>query len=223
MLSYGLVLALFLLGPGFATYAGAFVGFQGGKFHAAPPPPNSIFSLAVVSLSSLWWHSFCAVVLTVDETVCGRTRICIAVPFHPNVYAAAFASVGKPPAVLSGADIAAFLLTCTVLSGVAFVASVGAVRAPVIADALRRSTYGLYAGLVQESASLQGESDNPYVTAYILTDMQKEGGCLGYVGVLENLQVGVDIPRLPDDPKILGMDDVEGVGHNIAEVTPVIW
>jgi hypothetical protein len=30
------------------------------------------------------------------------------------------------------------------------------------------------------------------------------------------------IPRLPDDPKIAWVDDVEGVGHGIAEVAPSI-
>jgi hypothetical protein len=32
----------------------------------------------------------------------------------------------------------------------------------------------------------------------------------------------IDIPRLPDDPKIAWVDDVEGVGHGIAEVAPSI-
>ena len=190
MLSYSLVLAIFLLGPGFATYAGIFFSFRGGRFQAAPPPPNSIFSLAVVGLSALVWHTGWAIILAVDEGLCRKA--CLAVPFDPDVYSAALGSAQKSVAALSGAEVAAFLSTCLGLSVAAFFVSVALARVGFVTERLRQPLYGLYAGLAEEAAGAALAPLGKYVTAYVLTDLEKDGAFLCYFGVLENLQVGVD-------------------------------
>ena len=191
MLSYSLVLALFLLGPGFATYAGLFFSLRRNQFQSAPPQPNSIFSLAVVGMAALAWHTGWALVLTLNDGLCRRIT-CLAVPFEPDVYVAALASGARSAPVVSGAEVAALLSTCLGLSGAAFVVGGALGRVKGVVRLLRQPLYGLYAGLAEEAAEAASASPSAYVTAYVLTDMQKDGAFLGYFGILENLQIGAD-------------------------------
>ena len=46
--------------------------------------------------------------------------------------------------------------------------------------------------MAAEAAGAALDPDGKYVTAYILTDTQRDGAFLGYFGILENLQVGAD-------------------------------
>ena len=156
-------------------------------------------------MSSLFWHALWALLVAADEGVCRRHSGCLSVPYDPDVYSRVLSVANAKGSWLSGADVAAFLLTCLLLSIVAFFASAGVVRLDMVAERLRQPLYGLYADLVREAAqtapaSVSGTSSEPgrrlavpkYVIAYVLTDMEKDGGYLGYFGVLENVQVGAD-------------------------------
>ena len=192
MLSYSLVLALFLLGPGFATYAGIFFSRRRDRFQASPPPPNSIFSLALVGMAALGWHTIWALVLALNDGVCRHVR-CLAVPFEPDVYAATLAFGAKDHgAAVSASEVAAFLLTCSGLTLAAFAASSFAARSRRLTGLLRSPLYGMYAGLAEEAAEAASKSPTAYITAYVVTDLEESGASLGYFGVLENLQVGAD-------------------------------
>jgi hypothetical protein len=191
VLSYGVVLALFLLGPGFATYAGLFFSLRRSQFQSAPPPPNSIFSLGLVGMAALAWHAGWAVLLALNDWGC-RHAPCMAVGFEPDVYTAVLDSgVDRGPYV-SSPEIAAFLSTCLGLSVAAFLASSAAGRTKGLVRLLRQPLYGLYAGLAEQAAEAASAYPSAYVAAYVLTDVQKDGALLGYFGVLENLQVGPD-------------------------------
>ncbi|MGH1558054.1 hypothetical protein ACRAWD_10215 [Caulobacter segnis] len=58
--SYNLVLALFLLAPGFAFVAGVYATGRSAIHEASPPPPNSIMALAMVTGASLVAHTAAA-------------------------------------------------------------------------------------------------------------------------------------------------------------------
>lgn len=72
--SYNLVLALFLLAPGFAFVAGVYATGRSAIHEASPPPPNSIMALARVTGGSLVAHTFAAILFMLGHALSSWTR-----------------------------------------------------------------------------------------------------------------------------------------------------
>lgn len=146
----------------------------------------------MVGLAALGWHTIWALVLALNDGLCRQAPFCLAVPFEPDIYAAALAyGVTSGPAV-SGSEVAAILLTCSGLTVAAFALTSAAARTERVSAVLRLPLYGLYTGLVEEAAQAAATSPTSYVTAFVITDTERDGASLGYFGILENLQVGPD-------------------------------
>lgn len=186
--SYSLVLALFLLAPGFAAFAGLFFSSLGERHvHPAPPAPTSVLTLALVTLAALALHAAWALLLLVQALWVANIGF-IAVPFEPNIYLDLL-NAGRlpPPGVQVGAgEIAAILATMVILSALGFGLTVRLVTSRWGERHLRTFLYGWSADLVS-----QINAEKPgyvrMVTAFVLTNIEHEGALFGYEGLLQNM------------------------------------
>jgi hypothetical protein len=184
ILSFNLVLALFLIAPGFGVYGGVFIPSRNSRFYISPPAPNSILTLAVVSLGALCAHAIWASVLAVQDVACTRLP-CLRLPIDPDTYSAAMAAAEGHHGVSQGV-VALFLVTCFLLT----LASFAATRLIILSGLTERfavTAYGWQAGLVEQTSA-----PGRYVTAFVVTDMQKDGAFLGYEGLLEAMNLDTD-------------------------------
>jgi hypothetical protein len=86
--SFNLVLALFLLAPGFAFVMGVYYGGPRTKLEPTPPPPNSLLALALVTSGALAAHLACAGFYAVCELIALAAKASWSLP-HPNPYVVA--------------------------------------------------------------------------------------------------------------------------------------
>lgn len=192
--SYNLVLALFLLAPGFAAFAGVFFSAQrDGRLHPAPPTPNSVLTLALVTLSSLGLHALWAILLALQHLYVSTGCFSIPVPFEPNIYLDLLRAGAKesqaPP--ITGADIAFALASLVALSIIGYGLTVWIITSRFAETHLRGYLYGWAGDLVQEIQD--GEPDKlRLVTAFVLTKTDHEGVAFGYEGLLRNLTLSAD-------------------------------
>lgn len=187
--SYNLVLALFLLAPGFAAFAGLFFSSHNERrVHPAPPSPTSVLTLALVSLAALGLHAIWAAVLFVQDLWVGAGFPHFNLPFEPNIYADLLnAGQGDAAAGLGGGEIAAILLTLVGLSLAGYFATSGFIKSTWGSEVTRPFLYGWAADLVEQ---INDEKEPGYVrlvTAFVLTTIEGEGAVFGYEGLLQNL------------------------------------
>ncbi len=192
--SYNLVLALFLLAPGFAAFAGVFFSTQrDGRLHPAPPTPNSVLTLALVTLSALGLHALWATLLALQHLYVTTGCFSIQVPFEPNIYLDLLRAGAKgsqaPP--ITSADIAFALVSLVALSIIGYGLTVWIITSRFAETHLRGYLYGWAGDLVQEIQD--GEPDKlRLVTAFVLTKTDHEGVAFGYEGLLRNLTLSAD-------------------------------
>jgi hypothetical protein len=189
--SYNLVLALFLLAPGFAAFAGLFhSSHQVRHIHPAPPAPNSILILAFVTLSALGLHAGWAGLLVIQDVWAAHVGY-LPVPFEPNAYLVVLQTGHALEAGQSvgGGAVAVVLLTLAGLSLAGYALTVGLVR--TFEPVLRPYLYGWAADLVGQ---LNAEEPGylRMVTAFVLTDIAHEEAMFGYEGLLSNMTLGPD-------------------------------
>ena len=192
--SYNLVLALFLLAPGFAAFAGVFFTAQrDGRLHPAPPTPNSVLTLALVTLSALGLHALWATLLALQHLYVTTGCFYITVPFEPNIYLdllRADAKEGQVPPFAS-ADIAFALASLVALSAIGYGLTVWVITSRFAEAHLRGYLYGWAGDIVQEIQ--EGEPNKlRLVTAFVLTKTDHEGVAFGYEGLLRNLTLTAD-------------------------------
>jgi len=191
--SYNLVLALFLLAPGFAAFAGLFYSsHQQRHIHPAPPAPTSVLTLALVTLAALALHGAWATILFLQDLWAAQFQT-IAVPFEPNIYvdllrAGQSAKSGAP---INGGEIAALLATLIGLSLAGYGLTVAVVSSKWTEARVRPLLYGWADDLVRQI----NEEEEGYVrlvTAFVLTSIEHEGSMFGYEGLLQNLSLTPD-------------------------------
>lgn len=187
--SYNLVLALFLLAPGFSAFAGLFFSSHKEKrVHPAPPSPTSVLTLALVSLAALALHAIWAVVLFGQDLWVGAGLPHFIVPFEPNIYADLLnAGHDDEEARLAGGEIAAILLTLAGLSLAGYFTTTAVILSAWGNALTRPFLYGWAANLVEQ---INGETEPGYVrlvTAFVLTTIEGDGAVFGYEGLLQNL------------------------------------
>lgn len=188
--SYGLVLALFLLAPGFAAYAGVFFTTQrDGRLHPAPPAPGSILTLALVTLSALALHGAWAGLLALQEWWVRDGCFVLTVPFEPNLYVDLLRTGQSAPAnapAVGGADIAAALASLILLSVLGYVFTARIVTSSFADRNLRGFLYG-WAGDLVDQIQVNEPGHVRLVTAFVLTKTDHEGVAFGYEGLLRNM------------------------------------
>ncbi|NQE64415.1 hypothetical protein [Caulobacter sp. RHG1] len=172
--SFNLVLALFLLAPGFAFVMGIYYGGPRTRLEPTPPPPNSLVALALVTSGALVAHLACAGVYALFELVALTLKASWSLP-HPNPYVVAL-SLGKGADRYREFGVFWALLNLMVLSAATF----GATRF-LIDWRLRQHSRirGALYGWLSEATISEG------AIAYVVTTLELDGASVGYQGVLE--------------------------------------
>lgn len=183
--SYGLVLALLLLAPGFGAYAGLFAGVQSAAFRPGAPSPTSVLTLGIIVFGALLAHFAWSALCVADDAWAARGGP-VLIRGAPNAYAVLFAGSGSDRRALGDVGVLSFLATTLLLTVASFTVTARAVRLRRLRPYALRLVYGWLAGLVGEP------SDRRAVTAFVLTDTEREGAALGYEGVVLNMVVTAD-------------------------------
>lgn len=171
---FNLVLALFLLAPGFALVAGVYYGGPRARLETAPPPPNSIITLALVTAGALIAHLVCASAYALGEVSAGLFDLSWPYP-NPNPYGVVLklTEAGNRHRDLG---LAWVLLNLTSLAALTFVTTRRIVAWKLREPGLVRDT--LY-GWLAEATAAEG------AIAYVVTTLELNGAAVGYEGVLE--------------------------------------
>ena len=172
--SFNLVLALFLLAPGFAFVAGIYSGGFKTRLETSPPPPNSIIALALVTAGALAAHVAWSVLYGLGELAAGVLHLGWTLP-NPNPYLDALK-------LASGADhhkslaLPWILINLAALTGATFLATQGLLGWSLQRHALVRNA--LY-GWLAEATAVEG------AIGYVVTNLELDGAAVGYEGILD--------------------------------------
>ena len=184
-LSFNLVLALFLLAPGFAVYAGVYLGSQLGPIKSPPPPAGSILTLALVTVGALAAHLVGAGLSALQPPLCACLPVCVRVPFEPNAYAVLLDATVNDTRVSAG-ELLLAMATFAAVTALAFVVSMLFVRWAWRWKWFVRLIYGWLAEV--------GVADSPdeVILAYVLSEVEEKGTVVGYEGIVENILTTAD-------------------------------
>lgn len=179
----GLILALLILSPGFSAFAGFYIGGLHRPFRPAPAAPGSILALGTITFGALAAHALGAWLFVGQEAACAAWGNCIAVSFEPNPYASMLAislGEGEP----SGPAVAALLSALLAMSAVGYLLGRSAVWAAAKNPEFRSLLYGWADNLIH--------TDYHVVSAFVVSDVQKDGFFLGYEGTVADLKQSAD-------------------------------
>lgn len=171
--SYNLVLALFLLSPGFSLVAGVYAVGRSSR-EVAPPPPNSIMALAMVTGGALVAHALTASFFAVGGAIVAGLGCWWTLP-HPNPYVLAI-GLGHVPASQAGLGVAWILVALSIMCLVTYAST----RSFMSSRLARTRTVGanLY-GWFWQIEETRG------AFAYVLTNFESEDWSTGYWGIME--------------------------------------
>lgn len=178
--SYNLVLALFLLAPGFLFIVGFFHGAstQGGV-RLRPPAPNSLAALTIVPVAALGAHLIMSSGFWIMERACAWTGRCLEVAFDPDPYILLFSK--NAPVGTSG--IVSLLFVLSVAAAMA-----GALGYFIAGRDWQGKNAALYKwmGAIVDSAAT---GEDRIVMAYVVTQRTNKDDIdsLGYEGILEEI------------------------------------
>ncbi len=171
--SYSLVLALFLLSPGFSFVAGIYAVGRSSR-EVSPPPPNSIMALAMVTGGALVAHALTASLFAVGAAIVTKLGWWWSLP-HPDPYVLAL-DLTHVPVVHAGLGVAWILVALSIMSLVTYAST----RAFMGSRLARTRTIGanLY-GWFWQIEETRG------AFAYVLTNFESEDWSTGYWGIME--------------------------------------
>lgn len=172
--SYNLVLALFLLAPGFAFVAGVYATGRSAIHEASPPPPNSIMALAMVTGGSLVAHAAAATLFLACHVVSGWTHWSWPT-LDPNPYYQAIHLAAGDGLAIS-ASFAWILSLLTLLCVATYLVTRAIMNSPIGRSEL---VGGALYGWFWQIEKTQG------AYAHVLTQFENEHGAVGYQGLLE--------------------------------------
>lgn len=176
-LGLNLLLALAVLGPGFAVYFGVFSGHA--TVRSAPPAPNSAASLGLITVGALACHVAIGAVFLVNDLAAEGLRGGVRLPFDPNPYRLALAAAEGAPLDFAQAWCAlAFDLLASIL---AYALSSAALRTAPVRNWVARRLQGWAAQLTA------GDEADRVLVAFVLTDTEVDSVLVGYEGVLTDL------------------------------------
>jgi hypothetical protein len=172
--SYSLVLALFLLAPGFAFVAAIYAASGRNRMEAAPPPPNSIMALAIVTGGALAAHSLTALFFALCHLAAWLFKASWSLA-EPDPYVLSLHLGALPPAD-AALGLAWILAVLTVVCALTFLIT-------------RRLIHGTASNWPALNAALYGwlheirEDDG--ALAYVVTHLTLDGAAIGYEGVVD--------------------------------------
>lgn len=172
--SFNLVLALFLLAPGFAFVAGVYSGGFKTRLETSPPPPNSIIALALVTAGALAAHVCWSALYGLGELIAGFLHLGWTWP-HPNPYLDALALAAAADHAQS-LSLPWILINLAVLTGLTFLVTQGLLGWSLNRHALVRNA--LY-GWLAEATAVEG------AIGYVVTNLELDGATIGYEGILD--------------------------------------
>ncbi len=179
--SYNLVLALFLLAPGFAFVAAVYALGRSTIHEATPPPPNSIMALAMVTGGALLAHTSAAIFFLACHVVAGWTGWWWPTA-DPNPYYLAWRLTGADGLATTSA-FAWILGLLTLLSAVTYGATRLVMRSPLgRSDLVGAALYGWFWQIEKTRGAY----------AYVLTQFEGDNGAVGYQGALESVTLDAD-------------------------------
>jgi hypothetical protein len=185
-LGFNVVLALFILAPGFGVAMALWAAQRHKTFTPAAPATTSTITFAVVALSALIAHTAGAVVFGLlaeaARWICGAGKICLGAS-EPNPYLILI-HAGERDTNLTSWEVIWTLLSLSLLT----VAMMRATELAVESGYFSPLLYGWMAPVLEDAAPA-----NRYVIAYVLTDISKGGDHLvGYQGFLDDMNLGLD-------------------------------
>ena len=178
--SYTLFLALLLLAPGLAVWAGFRFGERPGLISQAPERPGSTVSLFIIVFGALLGHLMTSAGLVMQGHWCRITGLCLPVPFDPNVYREIL-SGGRGAVPTDGAVFTWFLeilLPAVAVGLLSFWAS----RWPRVRTLREQVTFGWLKPWVD--LARPGDS---FMLAYVVTSLAHEGAHVAYEGWVESI------------------------------------
>ncbi len=186
--SFNLLLALFLLAPGFGAFAGVYVTGLRRPFRPAPPAPGSLLALALVTVGALVTHATAAWLYVLKDVACATFAPCLAVDFDPNPYSALL-SLRRPEAAgaITATAVAALLSALTVVAAIGYLFGAVAVRLALRAENVRSLLYGWTEELLREASTAAH-----LINAFVITDVSADGVFAGYEGMLVDLRLTAD-------------------------------
>lgn len=167
--SFNLLLAVFLLAPGFGFFAGLQLGWLQKPFRPAPPTPGSIVAFALITFGALGTHAIASMAFVTMQIVCTRADFCLTTTFSPNPYVGLLRIRSHSDPIGDG-QIAALL------GGLMAVAIAGLGAGALLAKLFRRfktfsnSLYGWAAQILEEAAT-----PGHVINAFILSDVESSG------------------------------------------------
>ena len=185
-LSLSLLLTLLFLAPGFAGYFGFSIAISGGFIRRAPPAPNSLTFLVIISFIALLAHGVALFLFAAQDMLC-RAGGCIVVGFEPDAYARIFALLKTEGTGIRSAGIFYEMSWLIGLSAVTFHIARIVTRADLrrrersYAAAYLSRWLGPYVRDVRSGAAV--------VTGYVLTKIRHDGLALGYRGVISEVSL----------------------------------
>lgn len=180
-LGLNLLLALALLAPGFAVYMALFTSGR-SAVRAAPPAPNSVAALGVVTIGAMAVHVIGALLFSINDALVAMTGPLVA--FEADPYRLILPRT--PSSSLTPVE-ARWLLSCDLL---ACVGGYGLTRLIFEISALRtwvaKHLLG-WAGALPPAAEA-----TQFLTAFVLTDVQLGETQVGYEGAIADLSLTSD-------------------------------
>jgi len=188
-LSLSLLLTLLFLAPGFSGYFGFTLAISGRSVRRAPPAPNSLTFLVIISFLALAAHSVALFLFTVQDLACASGG-CLDLGFEPDAYARlatllrAGSTEARSPAIFY--EIAWLIVLCAAT----FQVSRSATRREL--GRRERSHVGgqLYRWLAPYARDVRG--GDAVVTGYVLTKLRHEDLAIGYRGVISEVSLTSD-------------------------------
>jgi len=178
--SYTLFLALLLISPGLAVWAGLRVGERSGLLSQPPEKPQSTFSLVVIVFGSLLGHILLALLFAVQAAFCALSHACMTIAFDPNIYREIVLggrTAGVPSDLALFFWLMALLVPSLLMGAIAFFLS----QWRPVRDFRETSNMGWLKPLADIARS------RGFILGYVVTALEKDGAYVAYEGIVENI------------------------------------
>ena len=159
--SYALFLALLLLAPGFAFWAGLRLSERREILSPAPDKPGSTTTLLTVVIGAMLGHLALALYYALQSAWCAAGSPCVTVNFEPNVYRSLLRP-GEVP-VPSDMAIAAWFIALSMPAALIGLLAMSLGRTEAFTRLLGPTTFGWLWPLITEARARNG-----VVLAYVV-------------------------------------------------------
>lgn len=175
-----LLTALFLLAPGFGTFAGVYFTSLRRPFRPAPAAPGSLLALALITVGALAAHGLSSVPYAAQEVFCA-VATCIPVTFQPNPYVTLIdpRHAGGAP----GISLSIALLHLVAVAALGFGLGWAAVKIASGNSGFQALFYGWTDKLTRRAPTRYHA-----INAFVVTDIAHDELSLGYEGTLLDLR-----------------------------------